>query len=83
MAGKPQLVVPYFGDQPDNAARLLKLGVAGVLSSGAYSASSAASTLCGILRSETLAPRAAELGKQLKNESGAVCAAQSILDVIG
>jgi UDP:flavonoid glycosyltransferase YjiC (YdhE family) len=82
IAGKPQLVVPHFGDQPDNATRLAKLGVAGVLSSGAYSASSAASALSEILTSNMLARRAASLGTQITSEDGAALAAKCIYDLI-
>lgn len=82
MAGKPQLVVPQFGDQPDTVARLAKLGVASVLYSGAYSASSAASALSDILSSEVLAQRAAALAPQINSEDGAARAAKRISDLI-
>ena len=82
IAGKPQLVVPHFGDQPDNAARLEKLGVAGVLSSGSYSATRAASELSDILSSKLLAQRAALLGARVKGEDGAARAAQSVIDLM-
>jgi rhamnosyltransferase subunit B len=81
-AGKPQLVVPHFGDQPDNAARLAELGVASLLSSDRYTASSAASALADILSSDIFSQRAVLLAAQIQSEDGASNAATSIFDLI-
>jgi UDP:flavonoid glycosyltransferase YjiC (YdhE family) len=44
-AARPQLVVPYFADQPDNAQRLVRLGVARTLPNRRYTARRAAAEL--------------------------------------
>lgn len=82
IAGKPQLVVPHFGDQPDNAARLEKLGVARTLSSSAYTPLSAASVLSAIMSSKSICQRAAKLGTKLQSEDGAARAADLIFNLI-
>ncbi|WP_299692194.1 glycosyltransferase [uncultured Tateyamaria sp.] len=82
IAGKPQMVVPHFGDQPDNAARLERLGVARILASNVYSPASAATVLSGILSSEPMMTRAAFLRSRIKGEAGAARAAQIIYGLI-
>lgn len=82
ISGKPQLVVPHFGDQPDNAARLEKLGVARRLSASAYTPASAAAALSDIISSGSMTQRAAALGPKLKDEDGAARAADVICNLI-
>src|SRR5262249_61568345 len=41
-AGKPQLITPFAGDQPDNAMRMCRLGVARQLAPNAYTPRKAA-----------------------------------------
>ena len=48
-AGKPQLVMPVGGDQPDNAARLRRMGAAAVLAPRRFSGARAAQALHGLL----------------------------------
>lgn len=82
ISGKPQLVVPHFGDQPDNAARLEKLGVARKLSSGAYTPESAAAALSNIISSESMTQRATALGSKLRDEKAATRAAEIVFNLI-
>src|SRR5262249_25609173 len=44
-AGKPMLVMPYAHDQPDNAARMARSGIARVVSRYRYTAARAAAEL--------------------------------------
>jgi len=54
-AGAPHVVVPYANDQPDNGARLKRLGVASVISPRAYRPERVIRTLDRLLASEQVA----------------------------
>lgn len=77
-AGKPMLVVPHGFDQPDNAARLQRLGVAEILPARSYRADRAATQLGRLLASETVHQCSAACAEALRGESGAVRAADVI-----
>lgn len=81
-SGRPQLVVPHFGDQPDNAARLKRLGVADVLTPEAYTSDAAAAALTSLLTTPAYAARAAEAKRRIDQEDGADVAATVIEEVI-
>jgi rhamnosyltransferase subunit B len=76
-AGRPMLVVPFSHDQPDNAARLVRLGVARTLGRDRYRASSAAAELRRLLADPGFAERAAWAGEHVRRETGleTACAA--------
>ncbi|MDR3509654.1 MAG: glycosyltransferase [Caulobacteraceae bacterium] len=76
-AGKPQLVVPFTADQPDNARRAAELGVARVLPAGAYTRAAAVRELGALLQDKTAA-RTAELAALLAQENGPAKAADTI-----
>jgi rhamnosyltransferase subunit B len=77
-AGKPMLVVPHGFDQPDNAARLKRLGVAEVLAAGRYRADQAAPLLQNLLDNASRAQRAQALAAILRDQCGARAAADVI-----
>lgn len=77
-AGKPQLVIPFFGDQPDNAARVARLGVGRGLARGRRGASLIARELEALLGDEAKAKRASEIGAIVSREDGAATAAAQI-----
>lgn len=81
-AGRPMLVVPWSHDQPDNAARCERLGVARVLRRSRFRAAPAADALAGLLADRALAERAAALGEAIRAERGAAHAADAIEDVL-
>ena len=54
-AGVPQLVTPFTHDQPDNAARMKRLGVAEVVPASSYTADSAIPRLRKLLSSPSTA----------------------------
>src|SRR5258708_16061726 len=60
-SGRPMLVVPWAHDQPDNADRVCRLGVARTLDRDRYSARSAAVALGRLLDAHSYASRAAEV----------------------
>ncbi|MGH9314108.1 MAG: glycosyltransferase [Vicinamibacterales bacterium] len=69
-SGRPMLVVPHAHDQPDNAFRVMKLGVARVLKPGRYTASRAAAQLRALLTDPAYARRASEIGVHVHAENG-------------
>lgn len=75
-AGKPMLVVPYGFDQPDNAARLKRLGVAEVLPAARYRLERAAGRLHQLLGEPSYADRAAACAAELRKDTAAA-------DVVG
>jgi rhamnosyltransferase subunit B len=69
-AGRPMLVMPYSHDQPDNARRMRRLGVAGVIRRENYTAERAARRIRRILGHPRFAERAAEVGEEMRRENG-------------
>jgi UDP:flavonoid glycosyltransferase YjiC (YdhE family) len=76
------LVVPYAHDQPDNALRARKLGIAASVGRNAYNAENAAQAIRPLLRGRTVA-RAAEIGEIVSRENGASAAADAIESTFG
>ena len=74
-SGKPMLVVPFAFDQPDNAYRVTRLGVARTVYRHRYSAHRAATELKTLLSDTTYSSRAEQVGKIIRAEKGmaAVC----------
>lgn len=81
-SGRPQLITPYLVDQPDNAARVERLGVGRALSLKHYSATRVTALLRELLADVQIAQRAREVGMQVASEDGAGAAAQLIVDVL-
>lgn len=77
-AGRPMLIVPFGADQPDNAARAARLGVARVLSRRQYRAGRVARDLRSLLEKEIYSLRAAALGRAIASETGTVRACEEI-----
>ncbi|UPG95144.1 glycosyltransferase [Luteibacter aegosomatissinici] len=77
-AGRPSLVVPHGFDQPDNAARVKRLGVGEVLPATRYRADRAAAKLALLLEDAPLRARAEEVARRMKQEQGARVAADVI-----
>jgi UDP:flavonoid glycosyltransferase YjiC (YdhE family) len=77
-AGKPMLVMPYSHDQPDNARRVRRLGVAKVIQRHRYEANSAAKLIEEILAEPKYKERAAAIGHQLQGEDGVHSAANAL-----
>ena len=77
-AGRPMLIVPFAHDQPDNAARTERLGVARVLYPHKYSPARVRSALEGLLSDSAVAARAGEVAVQVRAEDGAMTAARAL-----
>ena len=70
-AGKPQLIVPVAFDQPDNAARTVRLGAGRSLPFGKVNAETLAAELKPLLEDARCAERSSEIALELLNEDGA------------
>jgi UDP:flavonoid glycosyltransferase YjiC (YdhE family) len=80
-SGVPQLVTPLAADQPDNAARLKRLGLARVLPSAKATATALTRELDLLLSEPRYTSRAREVGAIVSQENGAQAAARRIREV--
>jgi rhamnosyltransferase subunit B len=81
-SGKPMLVMPYSHDQPDNARRVRRLGVARVIRRRRYTAELAARKITLLLENGAMRQRAAMIGERLRAEDG-LKAACDALEALG
>jgi UDP:flavonoid glycosyltransferase YjiC (YdhE family) len=77
-AGKPMAIMPYGHDQPDNAARARRLGVARVIPRRAFTPDRVAAELRRLLIDPGYGERARAIGQLLRAEDGACAAADAI-----
>jgi len=78
LSGRPQLIVPFSHDQPDNAERLRRHGVARVVQRSHVSAAAFATELRALLADQPLAARAQAMAGRMREEPGAAGAADAI-----
>jgi UDP:flavonoid glycosyltransferase YjiC (YdhE family) len=78
-SGRPMLVVPFAHDQPDNAYRVSRLGVARVVPPSRYRAMRVAGELRALLESPTAVTRASEVGRAVRSERAIDVACDAIL----
>ncbi len=81
-AGVPHLIMPYSHDQPDNAARCERIGVAQTISREKYSAQTAANKLREILADNNYKTNAIEASKIVCTEHGTRMACDAIEAVL-
>lgn len=81
-AGRPMLVMPYSHDQPDNARRVRRLGVAEVLGRQSYTAKPAARLIGQLLSDNAYVVRATAIAAQVSAENGSVAACDALESVI-
>ena len=67
-AGVPQLIMPMAHDQPDNAARIRKLGVGEYLYPKKFRAAAIAGKLSGLLGSEKVAKACGEVRERMRRQ---------------
>ena len=77
-AGRPQLIAPYLVDQPDNAARVQRLGVGIMLPVRRYRARRVATELRRLIDDKTIAMRAQAVANIIASEDGAAVAVRII-----
>jgi UDP:flavonoid glycosyltransferase YjiC (YdhE family) len=81
-AGVPHLFMPYSHDQPDNAARCERIGVARVISRESYTAENAAGQLRVLLDDASYKTKAMETSEIVAAEGGTVAACDAIENVL-
>jgi UDP:flavonoid glycosyltransferase YjiC (YdhE family) len=69
-SGRPMLVMPYAHDQPDNAERVTRLGIARTVARHRYTPARAAAELRQLLDNPVYSQRASEVGRQIQQEDG-------------
>lgn len=77
-AGRPTLVMPYSHDQPDNAARVERLGTSRTIPRKQYSAPRVAHELRELLDNPNYANKAAEIARIVQAENGVGVACDAI-----
>ena len=78
-SGRPMLVVPHSHDQPDNADRCVRLGVAQTIDAREYRAPRVTDALRVLLERASYALRAGEVAAIVRREHGARAAAEVIV----
>ncbi|HUR96507.1 MAG TPA: glycosyltransferase [Pyrinomonadaceae bacterium] len=81
-AGVPQLIVPFAHDQPDNAVRCRRAGVAEILSRDNYNAKNAAPILKRLISDQKYKHQAIETSRIVNSESGTIAACDAIEAVL-
>jgi rhamnosyltransferase subunit B len=77
-AGRPTLIMPYTYDQPDNAARVRRLGTSLTILRHQYSASRVAKMLSELLQNPIYATKATTIGRIIQAENGVAVACDAI-----
>ncbi len=69
-SGRPMLVMPYAHDQPDNAARVTRLGIGRTIPRHRYTPARASAELRHLLDDPIYGQRASAVGEQVRREDG-------------
>jgi UDP:flavonoid glycosyltransferase YjiC (YdhE family) len=77
-SGRPMLVVPYAHDQPDNAGRVTRLGIARTIARHRYTPARAAAELRELLDNPGYSKRASEAGERVRAEDGVGAACDAL-----
>lgn len=77
-SGRPILVVPHSHDQPDNAARVSRLGIARTIPPRRYTPTRVAAELQELLTEPAYAQRAMEISGQIRQEDGVQMACDAL-----
>jgi UDP:flavonoid glycosyltransferase YjiC (YdhE family) len=78
-SGRPMIVVPHSHDQPDNADRCVRLGVAHAIDAREYRAPRVAASLKTLLDDPSVGARARQVASKVRSEHGARAAADAIV----
>jgi rhamnosyltransferase subunit B len=77
-AGRPMVVMPYSHDQPDNARRVRRLGVAKVIQRNDYKAEAAAGVIRELLSNASYAASADAVAREMSEEDGVRAACDAL-----
>jgi UDP:flavonoid glycosyltransferase YjiC (YdhE family) len=80
-SGRPMLVVPFAHDNPDNAVRAARLGIARVIPRGQYTTSRVTGVLRRLLDDPSYAQRSAEVAEAIQSEDGVRVACDALEQV--
>jgi UDP:flavonoid glycosyltransferase YjiC (YdhE family) len=81
-SGRPQLVVPFAHDQPDNASRVERSGVAKVLYPRRYTGDRVAKHLEALLEEPGYVRRAGEVAERVRSEEGVEDACDALEEIL-
>jgi rhamnosyltransferase subunit B len=81
-AGRPTLIMPYSYDQPDNAARVKRLGTSRTIDRSQYTSARAVKELDELLNNPKYATKATEIGRIIQSENGVSVACDAIIQQI-
>lgn len=82
-SGRPMLVMPHAFDQPDNADRVVRLGVGLTIPKAKYNAARATRALGRLLDDPSFARKAEAVGARIRQEDGATSACNLIIRKFG
>jgi UDP:flavonoid glycosyltransferase YjiC (YdhE family) len=77
-AGVPHLIMPFGHDQPDNATRCRRIGVAEIIRRNRYNGTTAAAMLKKIMENDAYRQKAKEAAMVVNGEGGTAAAADAI-----
>jgi UDP:flavonoid glycosyltransferase YjiC (YdhE family) len=77
-SGRPMLVVPYAHEQPDNAERVRRLGIARTIARHRYTPPRATAELRHLLDNPVYGQRASEVGRKMQQEDGVRAACDAL-----
>ncbi|HZU08565.1 MAG TPA: glycosyltransferase [Pseudacidobacterium sp.] len=77
-AGRPMVVMPYSHDQPDNARRVRRLGVAKTIQRRSYTAKRVARAIREVLGDSSYLERASMIRKEMEQEDGVQAACDAL-----
>jgi len=80
-AGRPMIVVPFAHDQPDNAARVERLGVSRTIYPQQYTTDRVRSTLSALLADEGAKAAASDIGAIVRIEHGGDNAVDALIEM--
>jgi UDP:flavonoid glycosyltransferase YjiC (YdhE family) len=81
-AGRPMLIMPCAWDQPDNAARAARLGIARTIARRRYTPTCVAAELRRLLNAPAYSRSAAEIGEQVRQEDGVRVACDALENML-
>lgn len=81
-SGRPMLVMPCAWDQPDNAQRAARLGIARTIGRRRYTPQRVAGALQRLLAGPAYSERAAQVGEQVRKEDGVRAACDALEDLL-
>ncbi len=77
-SGRPMLVVPHAHDQPDNAARLARLGISRTIPHNRYTSKRVEKELTQLIEDPSYARKADEIVEAVRNEHGVKNACEAL-----